>query len=79
MAHASGALLGFTDSDCLPDPDWIAKGVACLLQTPNCGLVGGRIEMFADEPGPPTVATALSVASHLQQARFLQGGWAVCA
>jgi GT2 family glycosyltransferase len=35
--------------------------------------------MFADAADAPTTATTLSVATHLQQARFVQGGWAVCA
>ena len=78
IEHAGGEILAFTDSDCLPEPDWLTHGVACLLETDG-GVAGGRIEMFAEQSGAPTVATTLSLATHLNQERFLKGGWAVCA
>lgn len=74
IERARGEILAFTDADCLPDPDWIANGVACFLQTPNCGLVGGHIEVFAEEAVRPTVAGILSTATHLKQKRFVQDG-----
>lgn len=49
-----GDVLAFTDSDCIPDPDWIEKGVAHLLNTPNCGLVAGKISLFFQNPQEPT-------------------------
>ncbi|MBL0170679.1 MAG: glycosyltransferase family 2 protein [Gemmatimonadaceae bacterium] len=79
IEHARGEVLAFTDSDCLPEPGWLANGVACLQQTTNRGVVGGRIEMFDDGSGPSSIATTLSVATHLKQDRFLKGHWAVCA
>jgi GT2 family glycosyltransferase len=30
VATARGRVLAFTDSDCVPDADWLAKGVACV-------------------------------------------------
>lgn len=30
----SAAVLAFLDADCIPDPDWLAKGVAALLTEP---------------------------------------------
>lgn len=41
---ARGEVMAFTDADCLPAADWIEKGVQALLQTENCGLVGGGIK-----------------------------------
>ena len=46
IALAKGDVIAFTDADCIPAPDWIEKGVKILLQTPNCGLVAGKIEIF---------------------------------
>jgi glycosyltransferase involved in cell wall biosynthesis len=38
--------VAFTDSDCLPEPDWLASGVAALLDNPGVGVVGGHIRLF---------------------------------
>lgn len=54
VSLARGAILAFTDSDCIPEVDWIREGVEKFLQTPNCGLVGGRIELFSKNPLSPT-------------------------
>jgi glycosyltransferase involved in cell wall biosynthesis len=78
---ARGEMLAFTDADCLPEPGWIAGGVSCFLQTPNCGLVGGRIVVFVEDMGRrPGVAATLSAATHLKQERFVEHGrWATFA
>ncbi|MGB3653466.1 MAG: glycosyltransferase family A protein [Rivularia sp. (in: cyanobacteria)] len=54
ISVAKGEILAFTDSDCIPALDWIEKGVASLLSTPNCGLVAGRIDLFFQNPDKPT-------------------------
>jgi len=43
---AQGTILAFTDADCIPNPDWIEKGVFHLTRIDNCGLVAGRIKLF---------------------------------
>jgi len=53
ILHATGEVLAFTDSDCVPAPDWIARGTANLLSHSNCGLVGGKIELFFKDPRRP--------------------------
>lgn len=40
VAAARGALLAFTDCDCVPEPDWLAAGAAALG---TADLVGGRM------------------------------------
>lgn len=52
LAAAKGTVLAFTDSDCLPDPDWLEAGVRCLLG--DVGLVGGRVEVFPEDAANPT-------------------------
>lgn len=54
ISIAKGDILAFTDSDCIPDSNWIEKGVAHLVDTPNCGLVAGRIDLFFKDPDKPT-------------------------
>jgi glycosyltransferase involved in cell wall biosynthesis len=55
LALAKGEVLAFTDSDCVPEPDWIAGGVARLLATPGCGLVAGGVTLFCAGPRPTAV------------------------
>lgn len=46
ISIASGEIIAFTDADCTPALDWLKKGSIEFLQTENCGLVGGNIELF---------------------------------
>jgi GT2 family glycosyltransferase len=43
---ANGAILAFTDSDCLPEPQWLAEGVAAL---DRFDFVGGRVKVLVDD------------------------------
>lgn len=47
--EARGEILAFTDSDCVPDPEWLAEGVAAV--DAGADLVQGRTEP-ARELGP---------------------------
>ena len=51
---AKGEAIAFTDADCIPDPDWLERGVARLRQDSNCGQVVGRINLFFADPQRPT-------------------------
>jgi glycosyltransferase involved in cell wall biosynthesis len=63
-----GEVVCFTDADCVPTPVWIEKGVARLLATANCGIVGGRIEVaFADPERPNAVEMFEHLASFRQR------------
>lgn len=53
---AKGAVIAFTDSDCIPQPDWLEQGVRCLFSTQHCGLVAGKVELFFQDPDAPTAA-----------------------
>jgi glycosyltransferase involved in cell wall biosynthesis len=54
ISLAKGEVIAFTDSDCIPTPNWIENGVKNLLQFPNCGLVAGKMEIFCKNPEKPT-------------------------
>lgn len=43
---AKGEILGFTDSDCIPDTHWIEKGISYLTTDPKVDIVGGDIHLF---------------------------------
>lgn len=68
ISIAKGEILAFTDADCIPAPDWIAKGVVYLQKTVNSGLVGGNIEIFWRDPhNPSTVELYESILAFRQQ------------
>lgn len=54
VAMAQGEVIAFTDADCIPSDDWLEQGIATLTQTPNCGLVAGRIDVFFRDPNHAT-------------------------
>ncbi len=52
---ASGSILAFTDADCVPDPGWLAAGVAALG---GVDLVGGAMRVSFAKPAAPTPVEA---------------------
>lgn len=73
LSLAKGEIFAFTDSDCIPAPDWLEKGICHLLEQPNCGLVAGRIDVFFQDPNRAT-ATELydSIALGFPQDKFIE-------
>lgn len=47
---AKGEIIGFTDSDCIPDNDWIKNAVAYLRENESCSRIAGHISIFSDLP-----------------------------
>ena len=45
IARSTGAILAFTDGDCIPEPGWISAGVEALRADPRPDAVGGRIHL----------------------------------
>lgn len=42
---ATGSIIGFTDSDCIADEDWIANAVK-FLESNDCDRIAGRINLY---------------------------------
>lgn len=55
VAASQGAILAFTDSDCIPEADWLAEGVKALDAH---DFVGGRMVVTLDSEGPKSGAEA---------------------
>jgi cellulose synthase/poly-beta-1,6-N-acetylglucosamine synthase-like glycosyltransferase len=55
LSLAKGELLAFTDADCIPDPGWLSSGVRHLQNDPECGLVGGRVELVFQKENEPNL------------------------
>jgi glycosyltransferase involved in cell wall biosynthesis len=68
---ARGKIIAFTDSDCIPDPDWIESGVAAMSATPNCGLAAGRVELFYANPERPCAAELYEWISGFPQQKYI--------
>jgi hypothetical protein len=46
VSHSAGEILAFTDSDCVPSPEWLAAGVVAIDR--GTDLVQGRVEPIRD-------------------------------
>lgn len=55
IAAARGAILAFTDSDCIPDEHWLEAGLACLNEV---DLVGGCMKVLVQSETTMTGAEA---------------------
>ena len=42
---ARGEILAFTDSDCMPEPNWVEAGI-CALKSERASCGGGHITFF---------------------------------
>ncbi len=49
IERARGEILAFTDADCIPDKDWLARAVAAL-EREGADLVGGRVRFRFSAP-----------------------------
>lgn len=71
IGTAQGEVLAFTDADCIPTESWLEKGVAHLLQVPNCGLVAGKIELSFQQVGRPTAVEFCDSVMFLNQKKYV--------
>lgn len=46
LAVADGRYVAFTDADCVPAEDWLARAVAAAERHPEAGVISGRIDLF---------------------------------
>lgn len=52
LKKASGSLIAFTDSDCIPHPSWISNAVKTFEKDTTCSRIAGKIELFYSSPKP---------------------------
>jgi len=52
---ATGEILAFTDSDCVPEPAWLAEGIAAL---PAYDFIGGRVTVLVADKARMSPAEA---------------------
>ena len=66
---ATGQVLAFLDSDCAPQPEWIAEGVAALERY---DFVGGQVVTFARNPLRPTSVEAYETVFNFNFRRYIE-------
>jgi GT2 family glycosyltransferase len=68
VAAASGELLAFNDCDCVPEPDWLASGLAALERGE---VVGGRMTVLVEDRERPRAAEAFEAVFAFDNARYV--------
>lgn len=72
ISLAKGAIIAFTDADCIPAPNWLERGVAHLQNHPDCGLLVGRINIFFQNPDRLTLVEQYEKVMAFQQKEHLE-------
>ena len=72
VAAAVGDVLAFTDSDCVPEPGWLAAGVEALAGADAPAWVGGRIDLTTTRPSGLSPAELFDLAVGFPQERFVK-------
>jgi GT2 family glycosyltransferase len=68
VAAASGEFLAFTDCDCVPEPDWLASGLAALERG---DVVGGRMTVLIEQRERPRAAEAFEAVFAFDNERYV--------
>lgn len=80
LKMANGEILAFTDSDCLPDSEWLASGVAAIRSAVEQVAIGGKIVVYPAKPDSPNAAELVDIAFGFDQQRTIEAeGFAVTA
>ncbi len=72
IKHASGKYIAFTDSDCIPEPNWLENGIKQLQKNKNIGLIGGRIHLFYQNPNHLSFSEIYEKHTAFQQQRYIE-------
>lgn len=73
LREATGDLIGFTDADCIPEPDWVERAVAAASDADGRVRVAGAIRLFREPGGSRPVWWFESVISFDQQNNVCHG------
>ena len=70
---AKGEVFAFTDSDCIPDQDWLKHGISAIQS--GAERVGGAVVLFSDGPDTNNLPTAFQRCTAFRQERNVVNGW----
>ncbi|HEX2120961.1 MAG TPA: glycosyltransferase family A protein [Thermoanaerobaculia bacterium] len=68
---AAGNVFAFTDSDCIPDAEWLGQGAEAMERHPN-SIAAGRIEVFVRDERSPTSVELYEKLFAFPQKRYVE-------
>jgi glycosyltransferase involved in cell wall biosynthesis len=71
IASSSGAIVAFTDADCLPTHDWISKAVSYFLDQ-DVDAVAGQVEVFPRDPDNPNLIEMYELIHAFPQQQYVE-------
>jgi glycosyltransferase involved in cell wall biosynthesis len=71
-SYASAPIIAFTDADCIPNPDWLERGVGSLSSTPHMHVVAGSVDVFERTKYRPNLSEHFDKSIHLRQDRYVE-------
>lgn len=71
VAATTAPWLMFIDADCVPAPDWLARGRAIAEAD---AVIGGRVDVFHETPPPQSGAEAFETVFAFRMRRYLEEG-----
>lgn len=72
VENANGKIIAFTDSDCLPDEQWLENGVKMLLESPEFDIIAGEVQVFAANQENPTAVELCNIMLMFPQERSVR-------
>ena len=73
---AKGSIIGFTDSDCIADADWITNAVSIFNCNSEVDRIGGKIDIFYQKNRPSKIELHDRIFAFRQEG-YVNGGYAV--
>lgn len=71
LKHAKGEIIAFTDSDCIPDSNWLNNGINFMKEYGQCKIIGGKIDLFYKTPGKPNTVELFEKIFSFRQKIFI--------
>lgn len=78
ITSAQGDVLAFTDADCIPDRDWLTKGIAELRVHDGRCVIGGEVRL-RPSPRPSAVELYQAISGFMQRENVRDRGFTATA
>ena len=72
VLHSGGEIIGFTDSDCIPDRNWISNAVREFAKDHEADAVAGKIEVYCEEGKKRSALEIYDRINHFNQRKFVE-------
>lgn len=72
LEQVSGNVIAFTDSDCVPEPNWIERGVLAIQRHGPDAIIGGQVVLFAKDADRPSLAEEFELAVGFSQQLYVE-------